>query len=204
MEEKQAGKGQGIHPASAVIYDYNTQTGELGYQITKTTTDEAGNTAAANGIVFENVKYPDTITVNPEGFKYSYTGNEENPGTIPDDSALAFSFLVLDSSGKEVGSGVSTANPAKDGNNHPVPNITFTGLTFGNQDVGNTYTYTIKEAHSGTVNGITHDPARYTMTVVITRENSQLQANVSYTNAVAPVDKPSFTNYYHAEGYEGK
>jgi len=164
------------------------------------TASVTGISGAGSAIEFTNIKYPDSITVQPQGFKTTnYSG-----GTLPN---VSFSFAVKNvENGNTVYTGI-----AKGGTSEP---IEFTKLTYTHTDTTTpaVYKYWIMESNTGnTNNGITYDTSWYLMTVTITNTDGKLDADVDYfSSAVAgstnvadytnPISAPTFTNEYDAKG----
>ena len=130
---------------------------------------------------FNNVDNPDNITVTPVGNK-----------TTTNITGVRFSFSVynLDENapgmlGANISSGVSDANGA----------ITFSGITYDYDDLGNETTkefrYWIVEDRGGSTHaGVAYDATRYLMVVTLTKNaTNKLEATVAYYGldpAVAP------------------
>ncbi len=69
-------------------------------------------------------------------------------------------------------------------------------MTFDQDDVGNTYVYTIKEV-AGDAANYSYDAEIYTMTVIVSEADGKIQLDVTYTNLGGEaVDKACFTNIY--------
>lgn len=180
-----------------VTVQYVYATGQLTASVTKVT-------GMDGKIIFTNVKYPETISVQPVGLKTT----ESAGGTLPDD--VKFSFAVKN---VETGNTVATG---LGGCGSQVP-IEFTKLTYNHTDSQTpaVYKYWIVESNTANVsNGITYDTSRYLMTVTITNTNGQLSADTAYftrnadadegsTNVAdytTPITQPTFTNIYDAKG----
>ena len=179
-----------------ITVNYEYSTGTLTAAVT-------GINGSADGtIAFTNIKYPDTITVQPQGFKTTTAANN----TIPE---AYFSFAVKNVvSGNTVYTGIA-------GTGTDMP-IEFTTLTYTHTDsTPAVYNYWIMESNTGnTNNGITYDTSRYLMTVTITNTDGKLSADVAYfglndgaaagsenvADYTSPVTAPVFTNEYAAKG----
>lgn len=139
---------------------------------------------------FTNIQNPSEITVTPAAFKVTQ-------GNAPEDAS--FSFSVLDEAGNVATTGIAYASGQKQ-------MISFGNLVYDADDVGSTYTYTIRETKASAEknNGITYDQSVYTMKVTIGRDgNNALTADVAYFDAAGSElsAAPTFTNTYAAEGY---
>ena len=178
-----------------ITVNYEYSSGTLSAEVT----DISG---AGSTIAFTNTKHPDSITVQPQGFKTTNTTG----GTLPE--GISFSFAVKNvENGHTVYTGI-----AKGGTNEA---IEFTKLSYSHTD--NTqpavYQYWIMESNTGNINnGIKYDTSRYLMTVTVSNTDGKLSADVKYySSAVAgstnisdytiPVNgAPTFTNTYDAKG----
>lgn len=97
-----------------------------------------------------------------------------------------FSFILVDASGKTVGTGTNTAQGVV------VIQPVEGELTY---DQAGVHRYTLREVR-GNASGITYDPSRYGVTVTITEENGQLSAVHEFTLNGQPIDNAVFTNTY--------
>lgn len=72
----------------------------------------------------------------------------------------------------------------------------FGWMYFDEDDIGKTYTYTLKEI-PGDTKGFTYDSTNYTMTVVVSVKNREIILDVTYTDdSGSEVDMAVFTNVY--------
>lgn len=180
-----------------VTVQYEYATGKLTAQVTKTE-------GADGTIAFKNVKYPDSISVQPVGLKTT----EIAGGTLPDN--VYFSFAVKN---------VATGNTVATGSGGCGTNVAieFSKMTYSHTDSANpaVYNYWVVESNTANVsNGITYDTSRYLMTVTIRNTDGKLSADVAYftlnagadessTNVAdytTPITQPTFTNQYDAKG----
>lgn len=97
-----------------------------------------------------------------------------------------FSFILVDASGKTVGTGTNTAQGVV------VIQPVEGELTY---DQAGVHRYTLREVR-GNASGITYDTSRYGVTVTITEENGQLSAVHEFTLNGQPIDNAVFTNTY--------
>lgn len=173
-------------------YEYSSGT------LTAEVTDISGS---GSEIAFTNIRYPESITVQPQGFKTTKTTG----GTLPE--GISFSFAVKNvENNHTVYTGI-----AKAGENQA---IEFTKLSYTHTDTTTpaVYKYWILESNTGNINnGITYDTNRYLMTVTITNTDGQLAADVKYYRSTVAgsenvadytteVTPPTFTNTYDAKG----
>ncbi|MCL2883206.1 MAG: hypothetical protein FWF30_01895, partial [Coriobacteriia bacterium] len=150
-------------------------------------TDENGDQAATCecvGIVFDNT-YAAAGTWSPAATKAVV-------GTTLAATAGLFDFAVLDNSGNVV----STGTNAADGS------VSFTPIAYSQDDIGQTFNYTIKETTSGLA-GWTLDTATYAARVtVLDNGNGTLSARAEYQTGTSwAAYDPSqvvFTNSYTA------
>lgn len=154
-----------------VAYDTNT------YKVTVTVTADADgyltstvayDTTDGQPPVFRNVHTPGAVSVTLEGTK-TLTGR--------DMKAEEFKFLIVDSTGKQVGTGTNGA----DGK------IAFTAVAF---DTVGKYELTVSEENTG-VKGMTYDTATFKVTVEVTDNDGVLSAKVTY-----PESGIKFANTY--------
>ncbi len=72
----------------------------------------------------------------------------------------------------------------------------FGWMYFDEDDIGKTYTYTLKEI-PGNTKGFTYDTTNYTMTVVVSVKDREIILDVTYTDdSDSEVEKAVFTNIY--------
>ena len=129
----------------------NTVTGELEATVVYTDGD----------IVFENVYTPDPISIVP-------TGTKELTGRPMKDNE--FSFLVTDTNGNVVSTGLAKANGT----------IVFTAISYTAADIG-THVYTVSEV-KGNLGGVTYANATFEITVEVVHNKTtgKLEATVTY------------------------
>ena len=132
-----------------------------------------------------NEGYAETIltftnTYTPDPVEVTLSATKELTGR--DLVAEEFDFVVLDAVGKEVAWGTNDV----DGN------ITFSKLTYGLEDVGTTFTYTVKEAKPDIAAdpSLYYDPAEFEVTVTVSY--SEATGELSYV--IAYPDDMEFNN----------
>jgi len=150
-----------------------------------------------DGTLSTNVIYkkPDGSTTSIIGFDNAYTAGTADV-TLTGSKTLSgktlnagmFDFILEDGSGNLI------ETVTHDGNG----NFTFGTLTYVQSDIGQTYTYTVKEDGGGqTANGITYDSTVFTVKVaVIDNGDGTLSTDVTYEADGSAASAIEFENVY--------
>ncbi len=200
-----------VYQVAVTAADNNDGTLNVTSEMTPTKNDsgevvEGG--AAVDTATFTNVFSADAASWAPAGVK-NYT---DNSGAKPL-AANMFNFRLTALDGAPLPEG-TTGTSIEASNHDAAGNVSFASIPFTAAMVGNTYTYTIEEIipagatadNDYTLNGMTYDPAKWTVTVVVGSETVSgkevVKLTFSYSKDGEPVEGVAgfaFANSYTPE-----
>ena len=166
-------KSDVVYNVEVTVSDNGDGTLKLDYTITDGT-----NQAAEDALDFVN-----TYTIEDEK-ELTLSGKKTLNGNKPM-AAGDYEFELVDAAGTVL----QTEANALGGE------YAFEALKFDEEDVGKTFTYTVREKNTG-LNDVTYDPMKYTVTVTIS-DNGDGKIKLDYTiTNNTPNDQLNFTNSY--------
>ncbi len=164
------------------------------YQITVVVEDNGEGALKVTSVSYTQ----DGVPVERITFRNTYKAEATAPLTLSGNKQLLDRPIRYPMQAGEFGftlTGPFVANGSQTVRNESNGNFAFSSLTF---DTVGTYEYTVTELHGGdTIQGVTYDPARYTVTVEVTDDGSgKLTATPTYKKDNAPATGIAFTNTY--------
>ena len=164
------------------------------YQITVLVEDNGEGALKVTSVSYTQ----DGVPVERITFRNTYKAEATAPLTLSGNKQLLDRPILYPMQAGEFGftlTGPFVANGSQTVRNESNGNFAFSSLTF---DTVGTYEYTVTELHGGdTIQGVTYDPARYTVTVEVTDDGSgKLTATPTYKKDNAPATGIAFTNTY--------